>query len=143
MMGFFLRLFGGRIVHKAVAKQIEGSAFDPKLGLALLRDRRIPFGSKALALALAGALVAALIALEVPFEAVLAALVIGIVPEGILDGLEVIIGPILFGCLLLPHIAPQPMVQQIRRERAGILDGPVIDVESRAPETVRAAHLVG
>src|SRR5579871_5253788 len=118
MMGFLMRLFGGRMAHKAVSKRIEGSAFDPKLGYALLRDRRIPFGSKALALALGGALVAALIALEIPLEMVLAALVIGIIPEGILDGMEAVIGPFLFGCLILPHIAPRHIVQQIRRERA-------------------------
>ncbi len=141
-MGFLLRLFGGRIAHKAVSKRIEGSAFDPKLGFALLRDRRVPFGSKALALALGGALVAMLIALELPYEMVLAAMIIGIVPEGILDGLEAVIGPFLFGCLILPHIAPRNIVQQIRRERAGFVDGPVLDVESRAAETPRAVRMV-
>jgi hypothetical protein len=135
MTGLLLRLLGGRIAHKAVAKRIEGSAFDPKLGFALLRDRRISFSSKAMALGLGAALVAALIALELPFELILATLVVGLLPEGIFDGLEVVIGPILFGCLLLPHIAPAEIVQRIRNERAGIIEGQVIDVESHAPRT--------
>jgi hypothetical protein len=128
MMGFILRLLGGRIAHKTVAKHIEGSAFDPKLGLALLRDRRVPLGSKLAALTIGAILVAGLVALELPFEAVLAALVIGIVPEGIFDGLEVLVGPVLFGCLALPHIAPRELVQQIRLERIERLDSRVIDI---------------
>ena len=90
-MGILLRLFGGRVLHKAVSKRIEHSPLSPKFGFSLMRDRRIPVLSKLLALALGGAVVSALIALELPIEAVMAALIVGIVPEGIIDGMEAVI----------------------------------------------------
>ena len=108
-------------------------ALDLKLGYALLRDRRVPFRSKAASLALGlGALVLVGI-LELPVEAILAALVplIGLGGDLLLDGVEIIVGPLLAACLVLPYLAPSAVVAQIRRERAGIKDsaeGPIIDI---------------
>jgi hypothetical protein len=116
-----------------VAKRIEGTPLDAKLGFALLKDRRVPMRSKLAALALGGGITAALIALEVPFEMVLAALAVGLIPDVMIDSLEGVLGPILFGCLILPHLAPAELVQQIRLERAGLAGGAVIDVESTDP----------
>ena len=122
-MNFILRLLGKNIMHKTVAKHTQGSLLDIKLGFALLRDRRIPLGSKLIALAIGGALMAAFIALELPLEAVWAIVLpgLGLGLDGMLDGAEAVAGPVVFGSLLLPFLAPRPLVMQIRAERSGLL----------------------
>lgn len=127
MMGFLMRMFGKRVVHQAVAKQRNGGLLDIKFGFSLLRNRRVPMRYKLLALGLGAALTAGLVALELPVESILAALVIGLPFDAALDGLETMVGPVLFGVLLLPHLAPRGLVEQIRLERSG----PVVDVESQ------------
>ena len=142
-MGTLLHLFGGRIAHKAIANQMNGSPLDVKVGFKMLKDRRVPLRSKMLALGIGCAIVAALIALELPIESIVSALAFGLIPSVLLDGLEAIVGPVLFGCLLLPFFAPRQITQQIRLDRAGLTDGPVIDIESSAPvapNSLRGAH---
>ena len=65
-----------------------------QLGYALLRDRRVPLRPKLIALAIGAAVV------------------------GFTELLEAIFGPVLIATLLLPYLAPDPVVQQIRAERA-------------------------
>jgi hypothetical protein len=88
----------------------------------------MPLRFKLLALGIGAALMAALISMELPMETILAALVVGLPFDAALDGLESVVGPFVIACLLLPHLAPAELVQQIRAERAGIGAGPVIDV---------------
>ncbi len=134
-----LRLLGRRVVHKAVAKQAgRGRVLDVGFGFALLRDRRVAPGVKLLALILGTLLVGWMVALELPLEGVCATLlpILGFGLDSIVDGMEVLIGPLLFGALLLPFLAPKPLVERLRAERRGFATGPtgkggpIIDVES-------------
>ena len=137
MMSLFMRLFGSRVAHKAMQNHSQnGGLLDVKFGFALLRDRRVPLLSKLLALGIGFALMYAIVALELPFETVLAALLplFGIAFDFALDGMEMVAGPALLACLLLPHMAPKPIVQQIRAERTKFGVGPVIDIAEAEPE---------
>lgn len=130
MMGFLLRLFGGRMVHKAVGNQV-GGLLDVKLGFALLRDGRVPLKAKISAFGLAAAIIAALVALELPLEFVFDLLMPFLaLPEAFVDGFELFVGPVLLACLALPYLAPPPLVQLIRDERAGnVIDAEILDAE--------------
>ena len=141
-MTFLLNLLGGRIVHKVVDKRIEGSPLDVKVGFRMLKDRRVPLRSKALAIAAGSFLIALLIAMELPIESIVSVMAFGLIPSVLVDGLEVVIGPVLFGCLFLPLFAPRELTQGFRLNHARATDGPVIDVESReAPQSTGARPL--
>jgi len=88
------------------------------LGYALLRDRRVPIRAKLIALGIGAAGVGAIELLQLPVEGVVAALLplIGAAGDLALDGAEAVIGPVLIATLLLPHLAPADLVQQIRAE---------------------------
>lgn len=107
--------------------------FDWKLGYALLGDRRVPFRSKAAAFAISVIVVAIVGILELPVEELVAVAIpfVGIVGDVTLDAIEIVVGPILGTCLLLPHLAPARIVEQVRHERGAVKrssDGPIIDV---------------
>jgi len=107
---------------------------DVKLGFALMCDRRVPLRSKLFAALLGFAITGIVEFLEVPVEGVLAAVVpiLGIAGDFVLDGAELIAGPLLLANLLLPFIAPRATVERIRSERAaaaaGTLKAPIIDI---------------
>jgi hypothetical protein len=105
----------------------EGKPVDVKLGIALLRDRRVPVGSKLLALAGGIGIIMLLEALEFPAEWFLSLLmpVIGFGISAAVDGLETIAGSFLLAAALLPFIAPREMVNRIRNERFGPIPVPV------------------
>ena len=88
------------------------------LGYALLRDRRVPIRTKLIALGIGAAGVGAFELIQLPVEGVVAALLplIGAAGDLALDGAEAVIGPVLIATLLLPHLAPADLVQQIRAE---------------------------
>ena len=88
------------------------------LGYALLRDRRVPIRTKLIALGIGAAGIGAFELLQLPVEGVVAALLplIGAAGDLALDGAEAVIGPVLIATLLLPHLAPADLVQQIRAE---------------------------
>jgi hypothetical protein len=88
------------------------------LGYALLRDRRVPIRTKLIALGIGAAGVGVFELLQLPVEGVVAALLplIGAAGDLALDGAEAVIGPVLIATLLLPHLAPADLVQQIRAE---------------------------
>jgi hypothetical protein len=120
MLKTILRQAGGRVAHNAVRKHTaEGGRFDLKFGFALLRDRRVPVGAKLLALGLGVAATAVINALELPLEALIAVLLpgVGLTINAILNGMEFIAGPLLASALVLPFVAPRPLVEQIRAER--------------------------
>ncbi|HEX4086642.1 MAG TPA: hypothetical protein VHY22_17145 [Chthoniobacteraceae bacterium] len=104
---------------------------DMKLGFALMRDRRVPLRSK-LSAVLAGLLVTGLVEfLELPVEGVLSLIlpIIGLGGDMVIDGAELVAGPLLLAHLLLPWIAPRAIVERIRAERNGEAPkGRVIDI---------------
>lgn len=136
MINILAKMVGKRIVHRVVAGQKVGGLLDMKFGFALLRDGRVPIQYKLIALGIGGALTAALLAMELPVEAILAALVVGLPFDLALDGLETMVGPVLIGILLLPHLAPKAVTDRIRTER----EGRVIDVEGRDPKPTSGMH---
>ena len=93
---------------------------DIQLGYALLRDRRVPIRPKLIALAIGAAVVGFTELLQIPLESLFAVIlpIVGIAGDVVLDGVEAVFGPVLIATLLLPYLAPDPVVQQIRAERA-------------------------
>jgi hypothetical protein len=91
------------------------------LGYALLRDRRVSLRPKLVALGTGLAAVAVIEFLQIPLESVFAFLlpVAGAAGDVALDGAEAVIGPVLIATLLMPHLAPANIVQQLRAERGG------------------------
>lgn len=120
-----LRLLGERVAHKTLTQNSRvGGFLDIKLGFSMLKDRRVPFRPKFLAVGLGAGLIALLIALEFPLEAVLAVTIpgLGIVVDALTDGMEAIIGTVGVATMLLPHLAPKLLTQQLRNERAGTIE---------------------
>lgn len=121
MRNILLRFLGHRATHHALSGHSgTGRALDVRFGLALLKDRRVPVLAKVLALGLGAVGMALLIALELPAETMFALFmpVLGLIADVALDGLEGIVGPFLLAALLLPYLAPKPLVETVRRERA-------------------------
>lgn len=123
MINFIAMALGKKALHNTVAKHAEGGILDVKLGLTLLRDSRVPIGSKLTALGLGGAVMVALMALELPLEALWAIVLpgLGLGMDGMIDGLEAVVGPLILGAIAMQFIAPKHLVTQIRDERAGII----------------------
>ena len=116
-----LRWLGRRAVHAAVAGGKKPPLLDFGFGFSLLRDKRIPVGTKALALSLGGVLMAALVAFELPVEAIIAFFlnIPGLGLDMLIDGMELVAGPVVFGALLLTKLAPKATVAQLHQERYG------------------------
>ena len=94
---------------------------NPRLGYALLRDRRVSIRAKLIALGMGAAVVGVIELLQIPFESVTAMLlpIVGISGDLAVDGAEAVIGPVVVATLVLPYLAPATLVQQIRAERKG------------------------
>jgi hypothetical protein len=104
---------------------------DMKLGFALMRDRRVPLRSKLVAALLGIAITGIVEFLEIPVEGILFTLlpILGAAGDIMVDGAELIAGPLLLANVLLPFVAPRDIVAQIRSERAtGAAKSPIIDV---------------
>jgi hypothetical protein len=107
------------------------SLLDVKLGFALMRDRRVPLRSKLAALLLGIGITGLVEFLELPVEGILSLLlpILGAAGDIVVDGAEMIAGPLLLASLLLPFVAPRSLVDQIRSERAaGAPKSPIIDI---------------
>ena len=114
---------GRHFLRQAVAggaQQFAGGALDPKFGLKLLRDKRVPLQPKVAAFALGLGAVFVLQILELPLEAALALFLplLGLATDVALNGAELLAGPLLFATLALPYLAPRDVVEQIRAEAA-------------------------
>jgi hypothetical protein len=141
MLGWILRLIGMRAVGRVVGKrEASGAGRSPAIraldigfGFALFRDRRVPVAAKGLALIVGGLLVSLLISLEVPVELLVAGLLnlLGAGMDIAIDGLEMLVGPVLLGALLLVHLAPREIVERIRGERYGVPVQPGHSVAAR------------
>ncbi len=132
MLRLLFKMFGMRALKTAVAGGKRPPMLDFGLGLALLRDRRVPIQSKLTALALGVVALVVLNTLELPVEMLIAALlnVPGIGIDLLIEGVEIIAGPLLFGALFLTRFAPREIVQQMRAERYGVY---TVDSAPRPP----------
>lgn len=131
-----LRLLGARVAHKTLAHHSHpGGVLDIKFGFAMLKDRRVPFKSKLLAVGLGAGLVAALIGLQLPLEALVATVVpiLGFMADILTDGLEAVIGTIGLASILLPYLAPKLLTQQLRNERDGVVEAVFTPTPTPAP----------
>jgi hypothetical protein len=90
------------------------------LGYALLRDRRVSFRAKCVALGAGLAVMGIIQLLQIPFESVLAFVLPGVGAAGdvAVDGVEAVVLPVLVATLLMPFLAPQSIVQAVRAEHA-------------------------
>lgn len=119
-------LLGKVLIQRCVAQATPAHSspgvnfFDLKFGMRLMKDRRVPFGSKLQSLFL-GALFAGILQLvEVPLETVLLVVMplLGLADVAF-DGIEVIAASILGAALVLPLLAPKELVARMRREGDG------------------------
>ncbi|RYG75349.1 hypothetical protein EON80_00940, partial [bacterium] len=94
------RHFFRRAVATAAPKAT-GGTIDPKLGLRLLRDSRVPTKSKIAALALGLGAVFVLEILELPLQMVMTFLLpfFGLAADMAIDGIELLAGPIFVASL--------------------------------------------
>lgn len=121
-----VRRMTGRIVGQVAGEQRKpGNLLDIRLGIALLRDRRVPALAKLLSLGLGIVLTYVLTAIEAPLEVLVAAVVpgLGMAADMMVDGSEMVVCPLLFAALLIPHVAPQPVAAEARAERRGLPGG--------------------
>lgn len=112
MLRFLLLHLGHRFVKDTrVARSL-----DWKLGLRLLRDRRVPVAPKLLALVLGLAAFGAIEFFEFPLQAALTLLlpVLGLAADLAIDGIEFIAIPFFVATLALPFLAPAAIVEEVR-----------------------------
>src|SRR5258706_13425465 len=119
MLTWFVRWMGLRAVRRSITNGRGRALFDIGLGFALLRDRRVPIIRKLAALGLGGMAMAALVMLELPMEGLIAALLNlpGIGLDFLVDGLEILAGPLVIGSLFLIRLAPPAIAELLRQER--------------------------
>jgi len=112
MLRFLLLHFGHRIASESGV----GRVLDWKLGLRLLRERRVAPSTKLLSLGLGIGALAALQVLELPIESALALLVpvLGLAGDLALEGVEIFAVPFFVATLALPHLAPRELVEEVR-----------------------------
>lgn len=122
MLSWIVRILGHRAAQKVLGPPRPGGALDIRFGMAILRDRRVPLRYKLLALALGVGIMMAVVAAEIPIESALALLLpfLGVELDLLADGAEMLIGPPLLAALLLPHLAPRPLIEALRAERYGL-----------------------
>jgi hypothetical protein len=103
---------------------------DVKFGFALMRDHRIPLRSKVIAVLMGLGITGLVEVLEIPVEGILSMLlpILGAMGDVVVDGAELVAGPLLLASLLLPFLAPRETVERIRSERAAGAKSPVVDV---------------
>src|ERR1700722_9098610 len=88
------------------------------LGYALLRDRRVSLRPKFMALGAGLVVMGAIQMLQISLERVLAFVLPGVGPAGdvALDGVEAVVVPVLVATLLMPHLAPRNIVEELRAQ---------------------------
>jgi hypothetical protein len=116
-----VRQVGSPVLHIVAHRYVgEGKLFDLRLGFALFKEKRTPVGAKMSALVLGAVAMMGWNLLELPVEALMAFLLpfVGMVFQVAWNGLETVIGSLLFASLILPRIAPQALVHQVRTGQA-------------------------
>lgn len=112
----FLARSAARHAAKHAAKHAHRRGWlNVRLGMALFRDRRVPVATKLLALVLGLGLTVLAEIMELPLEAVMAAVmpVLGLALDAAIDGLEFIALPLVFGSILLTHMAPKAVADEL------------------------------
>ncbi len=111
-----LRLLLTHLGHRFLKQSVAGRVLDWKLGLRLLRDRRVPGSTKVLSMGLGLGALVVLEVLELPLQTALALLVpvLGLAADFALDGIELLAVPFFVSTLLLPFLAPREVVEQVR-----------------------------
>lgn len=120
-----LKGVSGQVAAQALNEQRKpGNLLDFKLGVSLLRDRRIPVPTKLLALGIGVGLTMLLEVFEMPLETMVAVILpgVGLAANFAMDGIESILCPLLFAALALPHIAPKPVAAEARAVRRGVTE---------------------
>jgi hypothetical protein len=105
-----LRVLGHKAAKHAIGRHArKGGLLDVKYGFSLLRDRRISFAPKLLAIAIGIAVTALLMALEAPLELILGLFLplVGFELDLLMDGVEVVLFPLLVACIVLPRLVRQ------------------------------------
>jgi hypothetical protein len=104
--------------HAAKNHTGEGKAIDPKFGVKLFKDRRVPVGKKVLALFLGFTTIGLAELLDFPLEVILAPVLglLSIPLEIASEAIEYTVGVLAISATILPHISPKMLVQQIRAE---------------------------
>ncbi|BCM93596.1 hypothetical protein IAD21_05487 [Abditibacteriota bacterium] len=113
-----LRLLLTHLGHHFLKNSEAARFLDWKLGLRLLRDRRVPTSAKFFSLVLGLSTLFVLEFLELPIETALALLVpvLGLAADFALDGIELLAVPFFVATLILPFLAPRDIVAQLRGE---------------------------
>jgi hypothetical protein len=106
---------------------------DIRLGFVLMRDSRVPFRFKLLAVMLGLAITGLVEFLELPVEGLLSMVLpfLGAAGDVAFDGVETIAGPVILAVALLPLLAPRDIVERIHSERStstGERQSPIIDL---------------
>lgn len=136
MLRFLLVHLGHRFVSQSgVTRQL-----DWKLGLRLLRDRRVPSATKLLSFGLGIAALVALETLELPLQSALALLVpvLGLAADFALDGIELLAVPFFVATLALPFLSPRDVVEDVR---ARMNPQPVNAQVPSAPSGLNSGHV--
>ncbi|MES2460309.1 MAG: hypothetical protein V4671_06985 [Armatimonadota bacterium] len=118
-----IKRVGGQVAAQAVSEQRKpGNLLDFKMGVSLLRDRRVSAGTKLLALGIGVGLTMLLEVFEMPLETLVAVVLpgVGLAANFAMDGLEAVLCPLLFAALALPHLAPKPVAAEARALRRGV-----------------------
>jgi len=107
MGSFLFKTIGHKAAHKAMKRHTEnGGPLDIKYGSSLFKDRNVPATSKLLALTIGIGVTALLMALEAPLELILGVFIpfLGLTSDLFIDGIEVVVFPLLIACLVLPRL---------------------------------------
>lgn len=83
-----------------------GGPLDIKYGFSLFKDRNVPATAKLLALIIGVGATGLLIAMEAPLELILGIFIpfLGLTSDLFIDGIEVVVFPLLIACLVLPRL---------------------------------------
>jgi hypothetical protein len=98
-------------MKRLLAHRLSGY-LDISYGRRLFLDRSVPVKTKMAAMAVGCAATAGLVALEIPLESVMGILLpfVGEVLDVLVDGIEVIVLPMLIASAALPHLLPKQRV---------------------------------
>ena len=115
-MANIIGLIGKHAPKVALGQAHRRGWIDPKLGFALLRDRRVSVLAKLASIASGVVFTAILVALEVPLEGIIGALlpILGLVFDFAFDGIEFLILPVVVGSVVIRWLAPNHIVEELR-----------------------------
>lgn len=134
MIRSLLRLLGREMVGQAVAHGSVKRVFDWRLGVRLLRDKRVPLRTKTQSLFLGLLALGALEVLELPLQTALWMLLplVGFAADLAVDGIELVAVPFFVATIALPFLAPREVVEELRRESGASIPSAPEDLSAGA-----------